>query len=198
MDVLSADGTKYGDAPRCEACGKFIGLRCWLPPYKVELETWGYQFGDIAFPSGGEELLVSLRFKKLWECQGLVGLNNFAPVETVEVRRHRKLIGEPPPYFKATVILSQAIVDYVASGVDMEESPTCPVCRLGSGVKRWKAVIIEPSTWSGEDIFRPRWAGAFLVTKRFKSFCEANEIKNTVFIPAEEYSHDFYPWEKKF
>ena len=30
------DDAEYGDAPRCPACGKFIGANVWLPPYKVQ------------------------------------------------------------------------------------------------------------------------------------------------------------------
>ena len=150
----------------------------------------------MAFPTASD-ILVSLRFKELWENQGLAGLSDFEPVEVVKVTRHRKLVGEPPLYFKAAVVLSQAVVDDVASGVEQEEPPTCPACRLGGGIKCWRAIIIEPGTWDGIDIFRPRWAGAFLATSRFKDFCEVNEIRNAVFIPAEEYGHDFYPWEKE-
>jgi hypothetical protein len=196
IDALTADGTKYGDAPRCEACGDFLGMRPWLPPYRVELETWGSEFGDLAFPTA-DDILVSLRFKQLWEREGLVGLSGFEPVEVVKVRRHRKFRGDPPPYFKAAVVLSRAVVDNVASAVELEEQPMCPVCQLGSGIKRWKAIIIKPETWNGEDIFQLRWVGGFYVTNRFKEFCEANDIKNAVLIPAEEYGHDFYPWEKK-
>ena len=139
--------------------------------------------------------MVSLRFKQFWERQGLIGLSGFEPVEVVMVKRHRKLSGDPPPYFKAAVSLSRAVVDNVLSGVELEQPPTCSVCQLGSGIKRWKAIIIKPETWSGEDIFRPRWAGGLFVTSR-KRFCESNDVKNPVFIPAEEYGHHFYRGRK--
>lgn len=196
VDAHTADNTRFGDAPRCNACGKYIGLRSWLPPYRVDLDTWGNGYGDLAFPTASD-ILVSLRFKELWERRGLIGLSGFEPVEVVKVKRHRKLSGDAPQYFKAAVVLSQAVVDNVASGLELEQPPTCPVCQLGSGIKRWKAIIIKPETWSGEDVFRPRWAGGLFVTDRFKEFCEANDIKNAVFIPAEEYGHDFCPWESK-
>ncbi len=196
-NVLPAEDTSLGDAPLCEACGKYIGLRPWLPPYRVELDCCGRQYGDLAFLNVGPDILVSQRFMELWDREGLVGLSGFDAVEIVKSRRHRKLRGGPPPYFKAAVALSQAVVDNIASGVQLDGAPTCPVCQLGSGIKRWKAIIIKPGTWSGEDIFRPRWAAGFFVTDRFKQFCEANDIRNAVFIPAEEYGHDFYPWEKE-
>jgi hypothetical protein len=158
----------------------------------VELETWGREYGDLAFPTA-TDLLVSSRFKQLWDRHGLVGLSEFEPVEVVRIRHHQILRGDPPPYLKAAVALSRAVVDNVASGMELDEPPTCRVCQLGSGIKRWKAIIIKAETWGGEDIFRPRWAGGFYVTNRFKQFCEANDIKNAVFIAAEEYAHDYYP-----
>ena len=181
--------------PRAARRGEYIGMRPWLPPYRVEFDTRGREYGDLAFPTASD-ILVPLRFKQFWERQGLIGLSGFEPVEVVMVKRHRKLSGDPPPYFKAAVSLSRAVVDNVLSGVELEQPPTCSVCQLGSGIKRWKAIIIKPETWSGEDIFRPRWAGGLFVTSRFKRFCESNDVKNAVFIPAEEYGHDFYPWEK--
>ena len=50
----------------------------------------------------------------------------------------------------------------------------------------------------GEDIFIARGLpGTIVVSERFKEWCEANEVRNAVFVPAEEYAHDFYPWEKE-
>jgi hypothetical protein len=198
-DVIAADGTKHGDAPRCDACGKYIGMRCWLPPYRVELDTWGRKFGDLAFQNVGADLLVSARFKRLYEEHELTGLISFEPVEIVNVNRHRNLSGEPPSYFKAGVYRSQTLIDQTAAGLEWETPPSCEVCGLGTTIKRWKGIAIRPETWTGEDIFLVRkMPGEDVITSpRFKAFCEVNEITNAVFIPAEEYGHDFYPGEKE-
>jgi hypothetical protein len=34
-----------------------------------------------------------------------------------------------------------------------------------------------------------------MATERFKEFCEEHQFANAVFIRAEEYEYDFYPWE---
>jgi hypothetical protein len=196
VDVLAADGTIYGDAPRCDACGKYIGMREWLPPYRVELDTWGREYGDLAFIGVGSEVLVSRRFVELWKREGLVGLNGYEPVEIVKIRHHRKLRGDPPQYFRALATRGRAVMDQAASGFEWEEAPTCVVCQLGHLIKRWERVIIDEATWSGEDFFVPRGLATLITTERFKRFCEADNIKNAVFIPAEEYGHDFYPWER--
>jgi hypothetical protein len=196
MDVLKAPGSQRGDAPRCEACGKYVGMRQWLPPYRIELDAWGQNFGDVAFV--GNDLLVSLRFKQLWERGTLVGLSGFESVEVVNVRRHRNFRGDPPPYFRAIVSRSRTVIDLPASEFEWGEAPTCPACHLGDIIKRWKRVIIDRTTWTGEDVFIARGLpGSTVVSERFKEWCEANAVGNAVFIPAEEYAHDSYPWEKE-
>jgi hypothetical protein len=193
-DAEFADGFKTGEAPRCEACGRFIGLRPWLPPYRVILETWGKEFGDLAIFHFCDFMLVSERFKELWVHAGLVGLSGFFPTEVVKVKRHRKLIDDPPKYYKVDVIHNQSAIDYEASGYVWEtQSPTCDVCRIAGGVIRWKGTVILKGTETDDDIFVPRAGSRIIISERFKSFCEQNQIKNATFAPAETYGHDFYP-----
>ena len=195
VDACQIDGTKYGDAPRCEVCKRYIGMRAWLPPYRVELETWGYEFADIVVI--GTNLLISQRFKQAWEQSQLVGLSGFENVEVINVKRHRKKIGEPPTYFRAVVVRGQTAINLVASEFEWKNESACPVCRLAGVIKRWKRIIIDQSTWTGEDIFIARGLpGEICVSERFKDFCEINNMKNTLFVAAETYGHDFYPWEK--
>ncbi|MBX7166846.1 MAG: hypothetical protein K1X74_11000 [Pirellulales bacterium] len=199
-EALTAEGTRYGDAPRCPECGNIIGLRQWLPPYRVELETWGREFGDFAFAGGGVSFLVSLRFKALWELHDLVGLSGFNLVELAKIRHHRRISGEPPDYFKADVIRGTAAVDPAASGKEWDRTPDiCPTCRLDKSratFLRQKGTVLEEGTWGGEDIFIPRASSDFVATERFKDFCEAHRVTNAVFVPAETHGCDFYPVAK--
>lgn len=57
-DFLPSEPHNVGDAPRCPACNRFVGMLRWQPPFRVEVETWGSTFGDIAF-GPGDSLLVS-------------------------------------------------------------------------------------------------------------------------------------------
>jgi hypothetical protein len=199
-DALFEEGFNTGAAPRCPACGKYIDSLPWLPPYRIELETWGPKYGDIVFATGNE-LLVSSRFKQAYLNSDLLGLSGFEPVEVIKVKRHRKSAGDLPLYFKANVIHSQATIDIVASGYEWSEQPElCPVCRLdikGVTFLRRAGTVIESDTWTGEDIFIPRASADFLATPRFKDFCEQNYIANANFVPAETFGVDFYPSEEK-
>lgn len=192
VDSLKAEGTKYGEAPHCDKCGQYVGMRSWLPPYRVELETWGLEFADVV--SLGTDLLVSLRFKEAWKQSHLVGLSGFEAVEIVRIKRHRKAIGRPPPYFRAIVSQSHTAIDLATSGFEWVNAPTCSMCLLGDVIKRWKLTIIDQETWTGEDIFIARGLpGEIIVSSAFKGFCESNRFKGTTFVPAESFSHDFYP-----
>jgi hypothetical protein len=64
-------------------------------------------------------------------------------------------------------------------------------------LRRWQRVILEPGSWTGEDIFHARGLPAtYITSERFKEVCERYRIANAVLIPAEEYGYDFYPWER--
>jgi hypothetical protein len=195
-EFYEVEPVNMGEAPRCEACGRLVGMLPLLPPYKVELETWGRSFGDVAF-GPGESLLFSERFRDLFIGHGLTGLEGFDPVEVVNITSHNRLASGSPPYYHATVARSQAVIDQEKSEFEWSQKPTCMVCREGHDIRRWKRIVIAPDTWSGEDLFVPIGLFEWLASERFKRFCEENEITNAFLVPAEEYGHDFYPWEKR-
>src|SRR4051794_20153926 len=68
------EGYNQGDAERCPACGAFISALKWLPPYRVELDLYGKRFGDLAFGFGGDDLLVSQKFRQVYYEYSLAGL----------------------------------------------------------------------------------------------------------------------------
>src|SRR5829696_1233741 len=99
-DAVVADGYRFGDAPECPACGGAVGMRAWLPPFQVWIETLGSAFGDFAFGGAGW-FLVSERAKELYERSGLTGLSGFEEAEVVKVKRfNRALRADVPAYYK--------------------------------------------------------------------------------------------------
>jgi hypothetical protein len=193
------EGFNVGEAPRCPNCGRFIGSLEWLPPFRVEIETWGQGFGDIVI-STGMNVLVSGRFRDIYERFELRGLSGFEPVEIVKVSRHGKRRDDPPRYHRVSVIRSPTILDQKASGYEWSENhPVCPECLfpIEAVIKRWSKVVIQTDTWQGEDIFIPRGGGDIITSSRFKEVCEKNNVTNVVFYQAETYGHDYYPLEKQ-
>lgn len=194
-DFLPVDGSPTAEAPGCPVCGKFVAMMPLRPPVRVELEMWGTQLGDIAF-GPANELLVTERFWGLYQASGLIGLRDVGPAEVVSVRAYRKQKRPAPPYHCCRVTQGSAAIDDTESGVEREESETCEACRQGGILKRAKRVILEPDSWSGEDIFFARGLpGTILVSEKFQKFCEENEISNCLLVSAEEFSFDHYPWE---
>jgi len=191
-DYVNVDPVIRGEAPRCPACGKFIGLIPWLPPHRAELELWGAAYGDVVFGTA-YKLLVSERFKILYQEAGLSGLLGFDPVEIVRVKRcdRRAPRGAHPPYYCVSAVRSRAAIDQKASRFKWDRAPNCSECREGV-VRSWKRIVIEPNTWSEEDVFEARGLGGYFASERFKDFCDAHKIANAVLIPAEEYAHNFY------
>jgi len=84
-----------------------------------------------------------------------------------------------------------------ASGIEWGgDRPICLVCRQGQLLKRWKRVVIDAGTWTGEDVFYARgMPGTILVSERFKEVCERHGVQNAAFLPAEECFRESCPWE---
>jgi hypothetical protein len=192
-DFLPIEGSKRGVAPRCDLCGRFFRVMPLLPPVRIELTAWGTRWGDIAF-GPGDQLLVSEKFRRLFAAANLSGIESFAPVEIVAARTRSKGLVDAPRYWLASIVLSRAAVDDLASGLVRDDGPVCGVCRLGGIIKRVRRVVLEENTCSGEDIFYARGLpGTVLVSQRFKSLCEANDLSNCSLVAGNAFHIDYYP-----
>jgi hypothetical protein len=192
--AIREEGFRTGEAVRCPRCNRPLSMLKWLPPFRIELESWGKEYGDFA--DLGEELIVSERFAQAFQRSGLHGLSVFEPVEVVKVIHHLERPKEPlPRYFTATVTLSPTTVDQHASGyVWADESKVCPIC-LWDNLKRFKRIVIKEETWNGDDIFFPRGGTRLMVSERFKSLCEQEDFQGVVFKAPDQESYDYFPWE---
>lgn len=193
-------GHRVGPAPHCEACGNCLGLLEWLPPIEVTFRVCPKGYCDLVFLSS-ESFFISQRFKYIYEHESLTGLYGFDPVQIVKLKRRKKSQEEPPVYFHVKVVRSRTAVDVEASEIEWEPRlPLCPECRKPKGhalLKRWKRLVINAATWTGEDVFYARGSGELFVSKRFKEVCEKYAVKNAAFCPAEKYFTDFYPSERE-
>ncbi len=199
-DFMTSEGATFHDPPNCKTCGSGISNLIWAPPYHAEMDQWGERYGDLALSGSPQCILVSERFRDLYENSGMIGLSGFYPV-TIDrlVRRNKKCKGKPPTYLKADVARSRVGVDDARSGcVWTKDSTICPECLfpMKGIIKRWTGTILLPGQVPAEDVFVPRGGGAgIMVSTRFKAFCEEHAISNAWFFPAELYAKDFYPWE---
>jgi hypothetical protein len=186
-----AEPVTRGEAPRCPQCGEPIGMRTWLPPYRVVLELYGQGLGDFA-EGPGYDVLISERFAEAFRAEGLTGLLGFNPVEVVGVRRKRKgpKPAAVPSYFAVNACFGRGFVDEGRSRLRRPQPLSCPECR-DPGVDSIHGFSLEPGTWQGEDIFRPRGLqGNIVVSERFAEFVQRHGFTNMKLTPTEEYVWD--------
>ncbi len=181
------------EGERCPVCGGFVTPLKWLPPRRVKLssakpEKWG----DFVW-GAGFLLLVSDRFKAVYEKEGLTGITAFLPVEVVRVGTRKT--GDLPPglptYYLIEIVWDGANQDDRASKVVRKREPRCAYCRVGGGRLRQEGIILEEGSWTGADIFEARGAPVrVIVSERFKEVVERYGLKNAWFIPAEKFAWD--------
>jgi len=178
----------------CPVCGRPVGMLKWLPPYRVKLssakpERWG----DFVW-GAGFTLMVSERFKQIYEREELKGIKRFEPVEIVRVGTRKT--GDLPPglptYYLIEIVWGGANRDDIASKIVWKREPTCSYCRIDGYKIKFEGIVIEEGSWTGVDIFKARGApGQILVSERFKEVVEKYGLKNVWLIPAEKYG-----WEE--
>jgi hypothetical protein len=192
VNVEKVEPVNRADAPRCPHCGDIIGLLKWLPPYRVKLELHGDELGDF-IKGPGNERLISERFAEAFRAEGLIGLEGFHPVEVVRVRSMRKRPRQPlsePRYFVVWPCFGRAAVDLVLNRVRFSSPLTCTECRSTS-IDATHGFVLDPGTWGGEDVFRPRgMQGRVVVSERFKDFVERHGLTNMVLTPTEQFVRD--------
>lgn len=136
----------------------------------------------------GDERLVSERFLSLFQARGLTGLEEVGPVEIVRLDA-RRMVAAPPRYRCCRVARGRAVVDDAASGLVRARPWACEECRSGGTIEGASRVVLEPGSWSGEDVFKARGLpGKVLVSERFERLCEQEQVTNCALIPAGNYA----------
>lgn len=156
------------------------------------MELYGQELGDF-LRCPGYECLISERLADAFRAEGLTGLSGFHPVEVVRVKRMGKNSLKPltvPRYCVVSPCFGRAAVDHVLNRVRVSKPATCPECRA-TGIDAVHGFVLEPGTWAGEDIFRPRgMQGDVVVSERFKDFAERHQWTNVRLTPVEQYVWD--------
>ncbi|MFL5353454.1 hypothetical protein [Archangium sp.] len=166
-------------------------MREWLPPYRANLKLYGKEFGDY-IKALGDDLLISERFAQAFRDEGLRGLEGFHPLEVLRVRRGRRgpKPSSVPRYLIVRPCFGRAAVDLARSHIRGAQPPACEECRH-THFDSIYGFTLEPGTWNGEDIFRPRGQpGVLTVSERFERFVARHGFTNLRLTPTEEYVWD--------
>ncbi|MCP3097838.1 hypothetical protein LZ198_03000 [Myxococcus sp. K15C18031901] len=194
-EFSTVEDRERADAKRCPECGGVIGMRTWLPPYRVELRLLGATPGDFLQSHGaGADLIVSQRLADAFRAAGLVGLKGFDPVEVVRVRGKRGTSKDAdvamPRYFAVTTTFGSALVDEARSHILRPGPFDCDYCRA-VGTDGINGFTLEPGSWNGDDVFEPRGLpGVRVVSERFARFVTEHGLTHMTLTPTERYVWD--------
>ena len=184
----------YGEGKYCPVCGRPMGGLEWLPPHRVKLssakpEKWG----DFVW-GAGFDLMVSSRFKELYEVEGLKGIDHFyPPAEIVRVgtRKTGDLPEGIPIYHLVSIRWNGANLDDNASEVErmIAKLPLCPYHR--GSIVSLERVALQPNSWDGSDIFLAGGGlgNAIMVSRSFHYVVKEHSLTNAWLIPAENYAY---------
>lgn len=183
--------------PFCPGCGQPLGY--WIrPPYFVELEVYKKFYADITQMSSGQ-LFISQRFKDIYEASGLSGLVEINPVVIESYKQcgpaKRAQLPPLPNYYIANAQPLGLATDHTLSGTEfyIGSEPKCEYCRSG-GTMRYNKIVLDESTWKGDDIFRLLSIGCKIaVDQRFKEWFDKNEFTGCYLVSAEDDLCDYHP-----
>jgi hypothetical protein len=176
---------RYGEAPRCSACGRFIGMKPWLPPRTAKLVrgTRSAAPADAITGPGFDGFLASTRFVDEFQTANLKGITGWEPVTLQNWNESRYSLGILP---SPTVRADLEAMNVVFEGGE----PTCPLCARAD-VESYAGVAIDEQSWRGEDIFRLTNLGILLVSEAFVQLVAACEFTGFTLTKASEYIPSF-------
>lgn len=183
--------------PYCPECGSSLGYS-FTPPYFVDLEVYKNYYADVT-PTITGQLFVSQAFKDCYEDSGLTGLVDINPVviDTFKQLGPAKKANLPPlpNYYMADPQPLGLATDHERSSTEfyIGSEPTCKYCRFG-GTMRYKKIVLDETTWKGDDIFRLLSIGGTIAAdQKFKEWYDDNKFTGCIFKPSEEDSRDWAP-----
>lgn len=188
-EYMPVNGTRYGGPPLCPECGGPIASRVWLPPYSVEVKTYGKAFGDFAFLAASK-FLMSKHAAEAWTAAGLMGVREFHPVD---IQSHSPRSIRAPEYFVPVIDTGVTRIDVHGTVIMPSATPPHGLCKecLSRSIDAIGKIVIDESSWDGSDIFVARGLpGQVLVTERFVEFVANAEITNASAAPAESFRWD--------
>jgi hypothetical protein len=188
-DCYTRDGTQ-----KCPVCGDVLGSLLWLPPRKVAIKQ-PRRISDIISGAGGSDFLVTRKFMESYIQENLTGLEGFFPVEVVKMGTTKKAKDYTiPELFGVYVKFSNVRIIKERMGIRWQSDrkvPTCDFCDRGEGIlTSFERVVVDESTWQGEDFFRPINGSNYLLSQKAKDWFDKNQFENVSMPLAIEFSYD--------
>ncbi len=164
-----------------------------VPPLILEWEPGSDQIGDFVWPGIDDEIVITERVRHALE--GRFRGFNFQPIamwQDPKLKRSQRITKrtqsrvwlpyEGPPLWDLWVT-ARCHLDLRRSGVTFEKE--CSIC----GKKFYKGppfeerhLVVDSTSWGGEDIFRIEQSGWIFCTERMKEFIESAGFTNVSFL----------------
>ncbi len=197
---LTLPPENYEHATYCPVCHRPATLRHLLPPINLKISrSHPNGWGDLLW-GAGFFLMVSKRFKEIYEAEQLSGIEAFeGPVNILKygTKKPDQIQGEKPVYYHIKIPWGGANQDDQLSKLTyLFRSPKdvyCAFCRgeTGASHRVQENVIIEKGSWNGDDLFIPRGAPVeLMVSEKFRRVVDQYDITNILLIPGEIFSFD--------
>jgi hypothetical protein len=188
-EYIPVRAPKSGEPPRCPRCNRAVAPAPWVSPRRAVVLGHGSEFGDIAFGLA-DGLLVSARFRRAWEAEGLAGI---VECDRLAAMRCCPLLpGRAQDYAYCTFERGAAVAVPLDARTRMTPgAQACDLCGGGVEVVAFRGFSIDESTWSGADLFLPWGVPATLVaTERVLDAASKHFLRNVTAIRVEDHVHD--------
>ena len=203
-DLFCKKYLTFGDPGKtCRKCGSDLGPLRWISPHEVGIYLIGTDVGDFVYGNFG--MIVSERFVKIYQDEGLAGLEGFEKVKVVQIKASvrkpsfdiKRFKDHIPEFYRVFPVVSETQIDDERSELERSKPVKCELCGGPGNIIRFKRLRVKEGTWKGEDIFRPyNFSGVILVSEKFVNVCKKHRLKNIFFVESdrlpEEYSERGY------
>lgn len=190
--------------PLCPYCGRQL-RRYVLTPLEFDMDIAMPYFGDMVYDV--EFIIVSERFKNLFEMSGLKGIENFREMTLKKIRTYNGVrkakLPEPPRYFMADIVVDGAAIDLKKSKAIFHRPEFCHYCMLPThshykdggnlGLVKYNGCFVDRSRWNRNNIFVLLGEPCrFAVDQKFKDWFELNHLQpGCLFTPENEATMDY-------
>ncbi|MEL7627135.1 MAG: hypothetical protein AAGU15_09785 [Anaerolineaceae bacterium] len=183
----------------CAVCGQNVGPELWLPPQRVRLSSANPDcWQDVMWGVPGL-FLVSERFRKIYEGEGLTGLDPFDPPVVIEkLGKYKKGVFpvDLPTYYLASIPWGRGVIDQEKSEFVYEHRENEIYCRLGRHngfLESFERYMVKEGSWPGDDFFAPispQWI--CLGSDRLAQIMKKYDIRGLNLVPVEKFVYRFH------
>jgi hypothetical protein len=188
----------------CKVCGQVVSQDLWLPPQRVRFSSADTScWQDVMWGVPGL-FLVSERFRKIYEGEGLTGFNPFDPPVVIEKLGKYKRGVFPvtlPTYYSVTIPWGRGEIDQEKSEFVYEKDDNevyCPLGRHNGYLSSYQRYVMKEGTWQGDDFFTPISPTLTnLGSERLKEVLHKYQVTGLNLIPSENMKfnlHSFDMW----